>query len=50
MRKAEELSTTTAPLLTAIGANFLEVEPPAENSPMLTPSRPCSVSSCTGTD
>src|SRR3954452_6933414 len=50
IRNAEELSTTTAPLLTATGANFLEVEPPAENSPMLTPSRPFSVSSWTGTD
>src|SRR3569833_3769623 len=49
IRKAEELSTTTAPFLTAMGANFFEVEPPAENSPMFTPSRPCSVSSCTGT-
>src|SRR3954447_19182397 len=50
IRNAEELSTTMAPLLTAIGANFLEVEPPAENSPMLTPSRAFSVSSCTGRD
>ncbi len=45
MRKAEELSTTTAPALTAIGANFLEMPLPAENSAMSTPSKARSVSS-----
>ena len=45
IRKAEELSTTTAPAFTAIGANFLEMPPPAENSAMSTPSKECSVSS-----
>src|SRR5690242_8774740 len=48
MRKAEELSTTTAPLLTATGAKRLEVELPAEYKPMLTPARPSSVSSRIG--
>src|SRR6185437_3923371 len=37
MRKAEELSTTTAPARAAIGAKRLEIEPPAENSAMPTP-------------
>ncbi len=45
MRKADELSTTTAPALTAIGANFLEMPPPAENSAMSTPANDVSVSS-----
>src|SRR3954453_1920363 len=45
MRKAEELSTTLAPALTAIGANFLEMLPPAENRAMSTPSKARSVSS-----
>ena len=39
MRKAEELSTTTAPAFTAMGANFLEMPPPAENSAMSTPAK-----------
>ena len=39
MRKADELSTTTAPAFTAIGANFLETPPPAENKAMSTPSK-----------
>ena len=43
IRKAEELSTTTAPAFTAIGANLLEMPPPAENSAMSTPSKECSV-------
>src|SRR5712671_4319306 len=47
MRNAEELSTTTAPLLTATGAKRLDVELPAENNPMLTPPNPSSVSSRT---
>ena len=38
MRKAEELSITTAPALTAAGENFREMPPPAENSAMSTPS------------
>ena len=45
MRKAEELSITTAPALTAIGANLREMLPPAENSAMSTPSKERSVSS-----
>ena len=45
IRKAEELSTTTAPALTATGANFREMPPPAENSAMSTPSKEFSVSS-----
>ena len=45
MRKAEELSTTTAPAFTAAGANFREMSPPAENSAMSTPSKDFSVSS-----
>src|SRR5579862_7110147 len=47
MRNAEELSTTTAPLLTATGAKRLDVELPAENSPILTPLNASSVSSRT---
>src|SRR6185437_2634008 len=39
MRKAEELSTTIAPDLTAAGANFLEMPLPAENSAISTPSK-----------
>ena len=45
MRKAEELSTTTAPALTATGANLREMLPPAENSATSTPSNERSVSS-----
>ncbi len=45
MRKAEELSITTAPALTAAGENFRDVPPPAENSAMSTPSNDFSVSS-----
>ena len=45
MRKAEELSTTTAPAFTAIGVNFLEMPPPAENSAISTPSNEVSLSS-----
>src|ERR1043166_4721113 len=45
MRKAEELSITTAPPLTASGANLREMLPPAENSAMSTPSNARSVSS-----
>jgi hypothetical protein len=44
IRKAEELSTTTAPALTATGANLREMPPPAENSAMSTPSKARSVS------
>src|SRR5438128_12052755 len=47
MRNADELSTTTAPLLTAMGAKRLDVELPAENKPMSTPLKPSSVSSRT---
>src|ERR1700733_13863586 len=49
IRNADELSTTTAPLATAMGAKRLDVELPAENNPMLTPFRPSSVNSRTGT-
>ncbi|CCE05035.1 hypothetical protein BRAS3843_1260013 [Bradyrhizobium sp. STM 3843] len=45
MRKAEELSTTTAPERTAIGANFFEMPLPAENRAMSTPSNERSFSS-----
>src|SRR5882724_7925012 len=45
MRKADELSTTTAPALTAMGVNFLEMPPPAENSAISTPSKEFSSSS-----
>ena len=37
IRNAEELSTTTAPACAAIGPNFFEMLPPAENSAMFTP-------------
>ena len=47
MRKAEELSTTVAPAAEASGANFLEIEPPAENSAMSTSPKEFSVSSST---
>src|SRR5579872_1521615 len=45
MRKAEELSITTAPAFTAIGENFLETPLPAENSTMSTPWKESSRSS-----
>ena len=45
MRKADELSMTTAPALTAIGENLLETLLPAENSAMSTPSKEFSVNS-----
>src|SRR6266849_1505387 len=45
MRKADELSTTTAPAYTAMGVNFLEMPPPAENSAISTPSKELSLSS-----
>ena len=46
MRKADELSTTTAPAFTAIGRDtVLEMPPPAENSAMSTPLKASSVSS-----
>src|SRR5437868_7563905 len=47
IRKAEELSTTTAPDLTAIGAYFFEMLPPAENSAISTPWKAWGVSSST---
>src|ERR1035437_8914540 len=34
MRKADELSTTTAPAWAAMGANFFEIDPPAEKKAM----------------
>lgn len=37
MRKQDELSTTVQPASDAMGANFLEMEPPAEKSAMSTP-------------
>src|ERR1700730_18123704 len=45
IRKAEELSMTTAPALTAIGANFLEMPAPAENNARSTPANEFSLSS-----
>src|SRR6476661_1847754 len=45
MRKAEELSITTAPALMAAGENFRDVPLPAENSAISTPSNEFSVSS-----
>jgi hypothetical protein len=45
MRKAEELSMTTAPAFTAIGENFRETPLPAENSAISTPSKELSRSS-----
>src|SRR4051812_15337050 len=45
MRNAEELSTTTAPEPTAMGANFFEMPLPAENRAMSTPSNERSPSS-----
>ncbi len=47
MRKAEELSTTTAPALTAMGAYFREVSPPAENRAISTPAKLSAVSAST---
>mmetsp|Transcript_31425 Transcript_31425/g.67841 ORF Transcript_31425/g.67841 Transcript_31425/m.67841 type:complete len:257 (+) Transcript_31425:756-1526(+) len=47
MRKAEELSTTTAPESLAIGPNFLLIPPPAEKRAMSTSSKDLSVSSST---
>src|SRR5262245_22532542 len=47
MRNAEELSTTTAPAATAIGANFLEIELPALKSAMSMPSKLLSVGAST---
>ena len=44
-RKALELSTTTAPAFTAMGAYCLEMPEPAENSAMSTPSKLLSFSS-----
>jgi hypothetical protein len=45
---AEELSITTVPLRTAIGAKRFDVALPAEKSPMSTPLKLFSVSSRTG--
>src|ERR1700736_1352649 len=45
MRKADELSMTTAPVFTAMGENFREMPPPAENSAISTPSKELSLSS-----
>ena len=47
MRNAEELSTTTAPCRTAIGANRRDTAPPAENSAISTPGKLSSFSSST---
>ena len=47
MRNADELSTTTAPALTATGANRLLLSPPAENKARSTPANELSVSSST---
>ena len=45
MRNADELSTTVQPASDAAGANFLEMEPPAENRAKSTPWKEASVSS-----
>ena len=47
MRNAEELSTTTAPCRTAIGANRRDTVLPAENSAISTPGKLSSFSSST---
>ena len=47
MRKAEVLSTTTAPASTAAGANRRLRLPPAEDSTRSMPSKDSAVSSCT---
>src|SRR6185295_16559505 len=47
MRKADELSTTTAPAFTALGANSRDALAPAENKAMSTPSNDLSVNSST---
>ena len=49
MRKHEELSTTTAPACTAIGANSFEMPLPALKSAMSTPAKDAAVSSSTTT-
>mmetsp|Transcript_34365 Transcript_34365/g.86422 ORF Transcript_34365/g.86422 Transcript_34365/m.86422 type:complete len:266 (-) Transcript_34365:317-1114(-) len=45
MRKADELSTTKHPFSAAMGPKVLEMDPPAENSAMSTPSKDSAVSS-----
>ncbi len=47
MRNAEELSTTTAPARTAMGANFFEIDPPALKKATSTSRKLFSVSSST---
>ena len=47
IRNADELSTTVQPASEAIGANFFEIEPPAENSAMSTSLNESSLSSST---
>src|SRR5215469_11271084 len=49
MRNALELSTTTQPAAAAIGANSLEILPPALNSAMLMPANESLVNSVTAT-
>src|SRR5258706_4035850 len=49
IRNAEELSTTTAPARAAMGANFLEMEPPALKKAISTPWKLFSVSTWTVT-
>src|SRR5690606_7499094 len=48
-RKAEELSTTTAPAAANFGANSFDTSAPAENSAMSTPAGSKPASSCTST-
>jgi hypothetical protein len=50
MRKAEELSMTTAPARTACGTKRRAVALPAENSAISVPVSACSVSSSTGSE
>src|SRR5689334_9811799 len=47
MRKADELSTTTAPAFTALGANLRDALAPAENKAMSTPANEVSANSST---
>ncbi len=48
MRKAEELSTTTAPAAMACGAHSRERVAPAEKIAMSIPSKLCGPTACTG--
>src|SRR5690606_12688566 len=47
IRNALVLSITTAPLLTASGASFLDTDPPAEKNAISIPSKLSGLASCT---